>query len=113
MVQRNVWDYKLYPNANGVIQPIAIPVTAGDRIEIYWENATKNLVYRIWALQDGASFAETTATNLVSYNQQPTDTATYTVATDGTLILGGLKKYPESLWGSYALRADFLAMKFL
>lgn len=112
MVQRDVWDYKLYPE-DGRIQPIAIPVTAGDRIEIYWENAEKNLVYRIWALKDGASFAETTGTNMITYNQQPTDTKTYTVATDGTLILGGFYKYPDSLWGTYALRADFLAMRFL
>ena len=113
MVQRDVWDYKLYPTASGEIQPIAVPVTAGDRVEIYWENiAVKNLTHRLFAFKDGATFVER-STDMRSSEVDATGSAIYTVATDGTLILGGLHKYPDSLWGTYALRADFLGMNFL
>ncbi len=113
MMEDEWWDYTVLKNSSGTMIPIAIPVVAGDIIMIKWENATKSMIYRIWALEDGATFVDVDATNQTSYYFPENGTMKYTVATDGTLILGGLYRSPQSLWGAYALRAHFLGMRFL
>jgi len=63
MMEDEWWDYTVLKNSSGTMIPIAIPVVAGDIIMIKWENATKSMIYRIWALEDGATFVDVDATN--------------------------------------------------
>lgn len=107
------WTYIVLPDSSGVLIPIAVAVSAGQKIRMEWENATeKGLNYRIWALKGGAKFAETTKTDLQVYYISNSGVANYTVTSGGVLVIGGLyspDQYQNYRW--YAMRAEVLRVR--
>lgn len=107
------WDYVLPAmTPSKQVYPIQLEILAGQTLVFEWEGlASNSWSHYIWTLKDGAKFVGRSGANEPTRYLAASGRLRYIVETGGTLVLGGNIKYPDTLWGTYAFRADVLKLR--
>lgn len=89
---------------DGIVHPIEIAVYTGQKVKIYWSDVTQNdYTTELYRLINGAAFVETSVKSSTTSGIGQSGERRYTIASNGSIIVGGRIPYPNTLWNTYAM----------